>query len=74
MAPENTAHHFGDFGGFWLESFGVEKHFFRRKDKHVLIQAGEGRSEGILIAVYSTWVDEGEIEATVFRDRKSPCI
>ncbi len=66
--------HFGDFEGFWLESFTGEKHLFRSRHKEIEILADRAWREEILIAVYANEEDKDEIEAIIFKKSAKPWI
>jgi hypothetical protein len=66
--------HFGDFEGFWLESFSGEKHFFKSRHREIEILADRAWREEILIAVYAFERDKDEIEAIVFKKTAKPWI
>ena len=64
--------HFGDFEGFYLETFRAERRIFRSRHREIEVLADRAWREEILISVFVKPHDPDEIEAIIYRRIAKP--
>jgi hypothetical protein len=64
--------HFGDFEGFYLETYSAERRIFRSRHREIEILADRAWREEILISVFVKPHDPDEIEAIIYRKMAKP--